>query len=228
MYLPPVRPVSYSDIYVSGDVTIDESAVIAPGTILNAAPNSRIVIRAGVCVGMGTVLNASGGAIEIEEGAVVGAGVLAIGNVHIGDRACIGTATTIVNASIEKMAVIPSGSLIGDISRQVAMAVESQTDNAKHSVADNNGFTPKQEPQNEQVIKASSIEPKNVQNENSSVATESPPEETPVEVAPHQTEPESSVQNSKSPVVGQVYINQLLVTLFPERDSFNRSKTNTE
>jgi carbon dioxide concentrating mechanism protein CcmN len=244
MYLPPVRPVSYSNIYVSGDVTIDESAVIAPGTILNAAPNSRIVIRAGVCVGMGTVLNASGGAIEIEEGAVIGAGVLAIGNVQIGDRACIGTATTIFNACVEKMAVIPSGSLIGDMSRQVAMAVEDRANNAKHSVADNNGFTPESETDREQALQDSSlaenngytpesetdreqalqdssIESEEVKNENSS-------EEPSVEVAPHQTESEPSAQNSKSPVVGQVYINQLLVTLFPERDFLNRLKQNSE
>jgi carbon dioxide concentrating mechanism protein CcmN len=221
MYLPPVRPVSYSNIYVSGDVTIDESAVIAPGTILNAAPNSRIVIRAGVCVGMGTVLNASGGAIEIEEGAVIGAGVLAIGNVQIGDRACVGTATTIFNASVEKMAVIPSGSLIGDISRQVAMVVENRANNAKHSVADNNGYTPEPETDREQALQDSSIESEQVKNENSS-------EEPSVEVAPHQTEPEPSAQNSKSPVVGQVYINQLLVTLFPERDFLNRLQQNSE
>jgi carbon dioxide concentrating mechanism protein CcmN len=221
MYLPPVRPVSYSNIYVSGDVTIDESAVIAPGTILNAAPNSRIVIRAGVCVGMGTVLNASGGAIEIEEGAVIGAGVLAIGNVQIGDRACVGTSTTIFNASVEKMAVIPSGSLIGDISRQVAMVVENRANNAKHSVADNNGYTPEPETDREQALQDSSIESEQVKNENSS-------EEPSVEVAPHQTEPEPSAQNSKSPVVGQVYINQLLVTLFPERDFLNRLQQNSE
>jgi carbon dioxide concentrating mechanism protein CcmN len=220
MYLPPVKPVSYSNIYVSGDVTIDESAVIAPGTILNAAPDSRIVIRAGVCIGMGTVLNASGGAIEIEEGVVIGAGVLAIGNVKIGDLACIGTATTIFNASVEKMAIIPSGSLIGDLSRQVAMAVEAQTNNAKYSVADNNGSSP---PESETKGDRASQE---VQNENSSVASESPSEEPSVEVAPHQTEP--STQNSKSPVVGQVYINQLLVKLFPERDFLNRPKQNSE
>ncbi|MCU0532898.1 MAG: hypothetical protein MUD14_03255 [Hydrococcus sp. Prado102] len=224
MYLPPVRPVSYSNIYVSGDVTIDESAVIAPGTILNAAPDSRIVIRAGVCIGMGTVLNASGGAIEIEEGAVIGAGVLAIGNVQIGDRACIGTATTIFNASVEKMAVIPSGSLIGDMSRQVAMVVEERANNGKYSVADNNGSTPEPETDREQALQDSSIE----SDERSSVAGESPPEEPSVEVAPHQPESEPATQNSKSPVVGQVYINQLLVKLFPERDLLNRPKPNSE
>lgn len=227
MHLPPVQPVSYSEFYVSGDVTIHESAVVAPGVILNAAPNSRIVIGAGVCVGMGTVLNACHGEIEVGEGAVLGAGVLTIGRVKIGSNACIGSATTIFNASVDKMAVIPAGSLIGDPSRQVAIVVEAQTDNSKASVADNNSSTSVQE------SKKSPLKPKRkLESEERPEKTKSPSEvessksavESTVEVDTHQTKPESSSQPSKPPVIGQVYINQLLVSLFPERNSFKRSQ----
>jgi carbon dioxide concentrating mechanism protein CcmN len=199
MHLPPVQPVSYSDIYVSGEVIIHESAVVAPGAILNAAPNSRIVIGAGVCVGMGAILNACHGAIEVEEGAVLGAGVLTIGRVKIGSNACIGAATTIFNASVDKMAVIPAGSLIGDTSRQVTILAGTDLPSSERTVQ-----------------------------EQSSVEADSPPVEPTVQVEPHQVEPEASPQSSKSPVIGQVYINQLLISLFPERNSLNRPNQDSD
>ena len=65
MYLQPLQPVSNKDVYISGDVTIDPSAALAPGVILQAAPNSRIIIGAEVSIGMGTVINAHQGEIAI-------------------------------------------------------------------------------------------------------------------------------------------------------------------
>lgn len=103
--------------YVSGEVTIDPSAAIAPGAILQATPNSRIAIAAGVCIGMGSVLHAHDGILEIGAGAILGAGVLVVGAGKIGENACIGSATTIFNCSIEPGQVIAPGSLLGDTSR---------------------------------------------------------------------------------------------------------------
>lgn len=105
--------------YVSGEVTIDPSAAIAPGAILQATPNSRIAIAAGVCIGMGSVLHAHDGILEIGSGAILGAGVLVVGAGKIGENACIGSATTIFNCSIEPGQVVAPGSLIGDTSRSV-------------------------------------------------------------------------------------------------------------
>jgi carbon dioxide concentrating mechanism protein CcmN len=76
MYLPPLQPVSNSKIRISGDVKIHPSAVLAPGVILQAAPNSSIVIGAEVCIGMGAILNAYQGCIEIESGAILGSGAV--------------------------------------------------------------------------------------------------------------------------------------------------------
>ncbi len=49
-YLPPILPISNNRIYVSGDVTIHPSAAVASGAVLQAAPNSKIVIGAGAIV----------------------------------------------------------------------------------------------------------------------------------------------------------------------------------
>lgn len=118
MYLPPLQPVSNSDIRVCGDVIIHPTASIAPGVILQAAPNSSIVIEAEVCIGMGAIINAYQGLIKIESGAILGSGVLIIGAGKIGTNACIGSATTIFNASVSPLTVIVPGSIVGDTSRK--------------------------------------------------------------------------------------------------------------
>lgn len=115
--ISPLSAIGNFNSYQSGEVTIDPSAAIALGVILQAPPNSKIIIAAGVCIGMGTVLHASDGILEIEAGAILGAGVLVVGAGKIGTNACIGSATTILNCSIEPGQVVAPGSLIGDNSR---------------------------------------------------------------------------------------------------------------
>ena len=100
--------------YISGDVTIHPKAMVSPGVILQAAPNSRIVIGERACIGMGAAIKAYNGTIAIEDDAVIGAGVLVIGRAIVGRHACVGTASTIYNSSIESLRVVPAGSLIGD------------------------------------------------------------------------------------------------------------------
>jgi carbon dioxide concentrating mechanism protein CcmN len=107
------------DSHIHGDVIIHPSAVIAPGVILQASTNSTIVIGAGVCLGMGSILQVSEGILEIEAGANLGAGFLMVGAGKIGANACIGSATTVFNCSVAPGQVIPSGSILGDTSRQI-------------------------------------------------------------------------------------------------------------
>lgn len=118
MHLSPLQPISNSHFYVSGNVTIHPSAAIAPGVLLQADPESQIIIAAGVCVGMGTILHAHAGLLEVESGANIGAGVLIVGKGKIGTNACIGSMTTILNSDLRWGEVVPPGSLIGDASRQ--------------------------------------------------------------------------------------------------------------
>jgi carbon dioxide concentrating mechanism protein CcmN len=108
------------DSHIHGDVIIHPSAVIATGVILQAATNGKIVIGAGVCLGMGSILQVNEGTLEIEAGANLGAGFLMVGQGKIGANACIGSATTVFNCSVAPGQVIPSGSILGDTSRQIA------------------------------------------------------------------------------------------------------------
>ncbi|WP_299492951.1 hypothetical protein [Acaryochloris sp. IP29b_bin.137] len=117
MQLSPLQPVSTSHFCVIGDVTIHPHAKIASGVILQAAPQSKIVIAAGACIGIGVVIQAFEGTITVDSHAVLGAGVLVLGQATIGMNACIGDCTTIINTDIVAQQVIPEGSLMGDSSR---------------------------------------------------------------------------------------------------------------
>ena len=119
MYLSPLQLSSNSQILMSGDVVVNESAAIAPGVILQADPGSRISIAAGACIGMGAILHAREGNLDIGAGVILGAGVLVVGSGTIGANACIGAAATLIDPCIPQMQILPAGSLIGDSSRQV-------------------------------------------------------------------------------------------------------------
>lgn len=191
MNLPPLHPISNSHFYVSGDVTIDSNAAIAPGVILQADPNSQLVIAAGVCIGMGAILHAHEGRLEVETGVNLGAGVLVIGRVNIGANACIGSATTIFNCSVESGLVVPPGSLLGDNTHQVIQAPEVP------------GVTP---------LRAS------FHLMSGQISTADTPAAS--EASPDYYEPGSS-ENHTPKVYGQEYLNQFLGKLLPYRQSLS-------
>ncbi|MCC5631176.1 transferase [Nostoc sphaeroides CHAB 2801] len=114
------------DSYISGEVTIHPSAVLAPGVILQAAVNSKIIIGPGVCIGMGAILQVHEGTLEVEAGANLGAGFLMVGKGKIGANACIGSATTVFNCSVEAGQVIAPGSILGDTSRQITQTAQTK------------------------------------------------------------------------------------------------------
>jgi len=192
MYLPPLHPISNSQFYVSGNVTIDPSAAIAPGVLLQADPESQIIIASGVCIGMGAILHAHAGILEVEEGANIGTGVLIVGKGKIEANACIGSMTTILNSSVGAGKVVPPGSLIGDPSRQVTETQRSESTT-----------TP--------VFESSS---------NHQVSEPSDPP-TPDESVSNQQAPEAS-EASGTQVYGQASLNRLLSTLLPHRQALNR------
>lgn len=119
MFLPPLRNSEHFDPYISGEVIIDESAAIASGVIIQAAVNCRVIIGSGVCIGMGSILQATEGTLEIEVGANLGAGFLMVGKGKIGANTCIGASTTILSCSVDSGQVIPAGSILGDTSRRL-------------------------------------------------------------------------------------------------------------
>lgn len=206
MNLQPLHPVQTAHLQISGNVFIDPSAAIAPGAILRAAPNSKITIAGGVCIGMGVILNAYNGTIEIQAGANLAPGVLVVGAGTIGANACIGGITTIFNASVAAMQVIPAGSVLGDTSRTVEMLEEV--------ASDVNGDLTEPEAENSEPSKAS---------ETAATTPETPPEpESPTPA------PENSGTPFKAQVSGRVHVDRLLFTLFPKKQSLNHSSPQSE
>ncbi len=192
-FLPlQLRPIDTAHYLVSGDVTIHEGAAIAPGVLLQAGSGSRIIVGAGVCIGIGSVIHVHEGTLEIGEGAIIGAGVLLIGQVKIGDRACIGSASTILDSSIEVGGLVAPGSLVGDRSRlpeepkvidTQSPVVEAPPDPWAETKASPQPEIPAEEPKSEQPLQEQAPEINN---------------------------------GIVASVYGQSYVNNLLVKLFPQ------------
>ena len=199
---------------MSGDVVVNEGAAIAPGAILQADPGSRISIAAGACIGMGVILHAREGTLEIEAGVILGAGVLVVGAGKIGANACIGAGTTLIDPCIDKMQIMPAGSLIGDTSRQAAAEATA----AAPTAAPTSPETPEATtPPVDRPIEPPEPAPT--------------PPQTPPETAadpPQSTSADPPPQPGETPTIlyGQAHINRLLGTLFPHRQAFNRSEEN--
>ncbi|BFM40368.1 hypothetical protein [Synechocystis sp. LKSZ1] len=213
MSRPSAHLVSQSAYLVRGQITIHETAVIAPGTILQADPGYQVVIGAGVCIGRGSIIHAWGGPIILAPGAIIGPRCLVMGQVEVGQDACLGAEVTLWNTAVAERALIPPKSLLGDPSRpqqeippllEETVSIPSPWDSeAEHPVS-----PPEATPE--------SLASEDVIVELSPPATEEAPLAEREELKPERS-PE------KPPVVGQVYINQLLVTLFPERNLFKKN-----
>ena len=116
MYIQPLQAIDNPGCYhVGGDVTIHPSATIAPGALIRAEANCKVVIGSAVCVGMGVIIHACEGDITIESGANLGAAVLIVGYASIGGNACVGSSTTIRNSKVDDGAIVPAASLIGEL-----------------------------------------------------------------------------------------------------------------
>lgn len=213
MYLSPLQLSSNSQILMSGDVVVNEGAAIAPGAILQADSGSRISIAAGACIGLGVILHAREGTLEIEAGVILGAGVLVVGAGTIGANACIGAGTTLIDPSIDKMQIIPAGSLIGDTSRQVAAEATAA---APKSPETPEATTPPVDGPIEPIDEPP--EPSQTQPQTAPETAAEPPTSTAAEPP----------QPGETPTIlyGQAHINRLLGTLFPHRQAFNRSEEN--
>jgi carbon dioxide concentrating mechanism protein CcmN len=207
MLLQPLHSVNYSDFHVSGDVTIHPNVAIASGVLIQADSDSQIIIESGTCIGMGTIIHASKGVIEIKSGVTIGTGVLIIGALTIGANACIGSMTTILNQMIPTAELILAGSLLGvpSANGQVTKVEETQ----QQSVAN----TETQECKTTLIIESSS----EVQ------LTESSPDraETSITI-------KESIKGTESipQVYGQENLNRLLAKLLPHRHSLNRPLNN--
>ncbi|MEH2271895.1 MAG: transferase [Nostoc sp.] len=246
---------NFDSSYISGEVTIHPSAVLAPGVILQAAVNSKIIIGPGVCIGMGAILQVHEGTLEVEAGANLGAGFLMVGKGKIGANACIGSATTVFNYSVEPGQVIPPGSILGDTSRQIAQIKQPES-------STNNPTSPSAPPPKEEENGSGGVKEKVISSTNFSASafvdfkqnksisyfkssatpeSQSPPVEEPPnnadstlgEAAQPSTEHNSDASQlaTESPngfgtqIYGQGSISRLLTTLFPHRQSLSDSNS---
>ncbi|GAA6615075.1 transferase [Scytonema sp. NUACC26] len=208
MSVPPLRPLRLRDSfdsYVGGEVIIHPSAVIAPGVILQAAPNSKIIIGSGVCIGMGSILQVHQGTLEVEAGANLGAGFLMVGQGKIGANACIGAATTVFNCSVDSGQVVAPGSVIGDSSRRITVSAELVHDEKEPQLSASASSTTSPPSTSRTELEQSQS------NTESSTATKA--EET-------STKTEETSTNSSSTgtfIYGQENIQRLMFTLFPHK-----------
>ncbi len=104
--------VSDTHYCVVGDVTIEATAAIASGVVLQAASGSRIVVGKGVCLAAGVCIQSRAGILSIAEGASLGANVLIVGQGSIGANACISAGSTVINPAVEAEAILPPDTLI--------------------------------------------------------------------------------------------------------------------
>ncbi|MCC5613832.1 transferase [Nostoc sp. CHAB 5836] len=251
MSVPLLRLSNNFDTYISGEVTIHPSAVLAPGVILQAAVNSKIIIGPGVCIGMGAILQVHEGTLEVEVGANLGAGFLMVGKGKIGANACIGSATTVFNCSVEPGQVVPPGSILGDTTRQISLAKEPEP--STNNPASTNAPPPKEEESGSGEVKEKVISSTQFSasafvdfKQNKSISyfkspatpeSQSPPVEEPIndanstleEAAQESTEHNSDLSqpDAEPPngfgtqIYGQGSISRLLTTLFPHRQSLS-------
>jgi carbon dioxide concentrating mechanism protein CcmN len=201
MHLSPLQPISTSPACVSGDVTIDPSAAIAIGVLIQADLNSKIVIAAGVCIGMGSIIHAQNGTLQIGAGANLGAGVLILGQCQIAENTCVGSLTTILHSSTTPGQVIPPNSLLDGISTQEpapATVVINPDATTARSIS--------HEIPNETVV---------------STSTTQVIAEVITEVKSSELKSDDSIDQTKATAHGQEQLNRLMGKLFPHRQPLN-------
>lgn len=234
MSVPPLRLGTNFDSYISGEVIVHPSAVIAPGVILQAATNSKIVIGPGVCIGMGSILQLNTGIIEIEAGVSLGAGFLMVGAGIIGVNACIGSATTVFNCSVEPGQVVAPGSVLGDTTVRAALPSPSEIDTKELEPS-----TTKPASANVETQVITSLQNGTGKDKNKSEQIPSPLNSGKIESnsQEHPITEKSALSNQDSEtssaepnifgtqIYGQGSIQRLLTTLFPHRQSLSEPKS---
>ncbi len=273
MQLPPLQHITNIEPFVSGDVKIDPSVAIAPGVIIQAANNCQVIIGAGVCIGMGVIIHAYQGNIEIESGATIGSGVLLVGKSKIGANVCVGALATIIEEDLEPDKVVLPASIIGNSGRQIldnstslshqgsaqsylssdetqennyssnldntaSSFEETQTEteqvntqlrlaNTASSFEETQIETEKANTQLQSANTASSFEENQIETEKANTQLQSTnisssPEETQIETEQANTRlQEESSPNIDPQIYGKEYVNQIMKTLFPHKNSLS-------
>lgn len=190
------EPSKATAFYLGNTVEVGPDVAIASGAVLEAAPGSRLVLGTGSCIGSGVVIQAYGGDLILAPGVSLGKEVLLVGAGYIGEKACIGAESTLINPQIEADAAIPARSLL-DTSFSSSDTPDTTFSNSHSSSSEANGTGNVLSAVVEDPSTGASIE----DNDNG--------------------EPMSSSPSSEQPVYGRDQVMQLVKTLFPHRDSLN-------
>jgi carbon dioxide concentrating mechanism protein CcmN len=212
MYLPLFQPTR--DSLIQGDVYVHASAVIAPGVLLQAESGSQLIIGPGVCIGMGCILHAYQGRLEIGEGVILGAGTLILGQGKIEANCCIGSATTILNPTLNSGSVIPPGSLVGDESRKSLTLPGAEPVHQLQAAIEPQSFD---SPLNQRGQVPDAPDPWSESAQSDAIASPSPA------TAGVPTANGSEPKQTPNSVYGQIQLHQLLVTLLPHRQYGDQS-----
>lgn len=141
--------VSHTHYCIVGDVTVDASAAIAPGVVLQALPGSRIIIGSGACLAGGVCVQAKAGLLTISPGATLGANVLVVGSGRVGANACISPGSTLMNPQIEDNALLPPNTLSGAAPKKAAVSAGFNSNSFHDNSSDQNGLSQNGSSQNE-------------------------------------------------------------------------------
>lgn len=113
------RPVPGSEpYYVGANVVVGADVTIASGAVLQGAADSQVIIESGACLGTGVVLQAFGGDLVLEAGVSLGRDVVIVGTGRIGQRACVGAESTLINPTLAPNQVVSARSLVGNVGPQ--------------------------------------------------------------------------------------------------------------
>jgi carbon dioxide concentrating mechanism protein CcmN len=204
--LPVAMPPPNRTAVISGDVTVHPTANIGSGVLLHADPGSQLIIGVGACVGAGCVIHAHTGTLFIGDGVILGMGTLVFGTTQVGERACIGADSSLIDVSIAPNTVVPPNSLIDSYSLSAEYANAHPPDIvAAAEVAEKvnppvvesiDSFTPK-----------ASSEPK------TSESSASPPEP----FAPPKVQEAPMTLTINAPIYGKAGLERLLATLRNQR-----------
>jgi carbon dioxide concentrating mechanism protein CcmN len=187
---------------ISGDVTVHPTANIGSGVLLHADPGSQLIIGVGACVGAGCVIHAHTGTLFIGDGVILGMGTLVFGTTQVGERACIGADSSLIDVSIAPNTVVPPNSLLDSYS----LSAEYANAHPPESVAAPEVAEKVSSPVVESI---DSVIPK------SSEPSVSPPE--PIKSQPSKVPEHPMTLTINAPIYGKAGLERLLATLRNQR-----------
>jgi carbon dioxide concentrating mechanism protein CcmN len=187
---------------ISGDVTVHPTANIGNGVLLHADPGSQLIIGVGACVGAGCVIHAHTGTLFIGDGVILGMGTLVFGTTQVGERACIGADSSLIDVSIAPNTVVPPNSLLDSYSLSAEYANAHPPESAAAPEVAEKVSSPV-------VESIDSVIPK------SSEPSVSPPE--PIKSQPSKVPEPPMTLTINAPIYGKAGLERLLATLRNQR-----------